>query len=167
MHVEEHQERFPPLTPLYRPQNPSPLALLARETCPAALLPHPSPITPPHAFLLDPQLLHCHSQRCPFQGFFGAGVCSYGSKMAPLAQETCPTALLSHPSPITAPPAFPLHPHSLCTPLYSTTIPKIAHFKAFLELAWAHVGPRWLKMALNHLSELSKWSRNNFGKKNC
>ena len=29
-----------------------------------------------------------------------------------------------------------------------TITPKIAHFKAFLELAWAHVGPRWLKLAV-------------------
>ena len=30
--------------------------------------------------------------------------------------------------------------------------PKIAHFKAFWELAWANMGERWLKIALNHLS---------------
>ena len=39
-----------------------------------------------------------------------------------------------------------------------------AHFKGFGGLAWAHVGPRWLKIALNHLFELRKWSKNNLGK---
>ena len=63
-------------------------------------------------------------------------MCSYGSNMAPLAQETCLPTLLPHASPITPPPpprAFPTDPLGLhCQS-------KIAHFKAFLELAWAHV----------------------------
>ena len=49
---------------------------------------------------------------------------------------------------------------SLCC----TVSPKIAHSKAFLELAWAHVGPRWLKIALNYLFEHPKRSKNNLGK---
>ena len=49
-------------------------------------------------------------------------------------------------------------------PLCCTVSPKIAHFKALWELALAHVDPRWLKIALNHLFELLKLSRNNFEK---
>ena len=40
----------------------------------------------------------------------------------------------------------------------------IAHFKAFWELAWASMGQRWLKMALNHLFEHQKWLTNNVRK---
>ena len=60
-----------------------------------------------------------------------------------------------------------LHPHSPRTPLCCIVNPKIAHFKGFFGLAWAHAGPRWLKIALNHLFEHPKWSRNNFGKNHC
>ena len=35
----------------------------------------------------------------------------------------------------------------------------------FCDLACANVGPIWLKIALNHLFEHPKWSRNDFGKK--
>ena len=42
--------------------------------------------------------------------------------------------------------------------------PKIAHFKGCWELAWANMGQIWLKLALDHLFELPKWSKNNFGK---
>ena len=44
-----------------------------------------------------------------------------------------------------------LSPFPLCSPydpFCCTISPKIAHFKGFLELAWAHMGPRWLTMAL-------------------
>ena len=44
--------------------------------------------------------------------------------------------------------------------------PKNAYFKVFWEFAWANMGQIWLKVALNHLVEHPKWSRNNFGKKN-
>ena len=83
---------------------------------------------------------------------------SYVSEMAPLAQETYPPTLFPHPSPITPPRAFPVDPPccSVC--------PKIAHLRAVLELAWAHVGPRWLKITLKHTFEHPKWPGHNFGK---
>ena len=37
-------------------------------------------------------------------------------------------------------------------------------FQGFWELAQANMGQKWLKMALDHLFEHPKWSRNNFGK---
>ena len=42
--------------------------------------------------------------------------------------------------------------------------PKIAHFKAFWELAWANMDQIWLKIASNRLFEHPKLSKNNFGK---
>ena len=42
--------------------------------------------------------------------------------------------------------------------------PKIAPFQGSLGLAWASMGQIQLKIALNHLFEHPKWSRNNFGK---
>ena len=49
----------------------SKMASLTRDMPPALLL-HPSLITPPPTFPLDPLVLHYQSQNCPFQGFFGA-----------------------------------------------------------------------------------------------
>ena len=56
--------------------------------------------------------------------------------------------------------------HIPLDPLARIGRPKTAHFKAFWELAWANMGQKWLKIALGHLFEDPKWSRNNFGK-NC
>ena len=56
-------------------------------------------------------------------------------------------------------PTFPPHPPR--TPLCCTVSPKIAHFKAFWELAWANRVQLWLKIAFNHLFENPKWSQNN------
>ena len=39
-----------------------------------------------------------------------------------------------------------------------------AHFKGFWDVAWATMGQQWLEIALNHLFEHPKWSRNKFGK---
>ena len=86
-------------------------------------------------------------------------MCSYGSNMAPSLKRHAPqhSSSIPHPS--------PLHTHSPRTPLCYTVSPKIGQgFKAFLELAWAHVGPRWLKIALKHLFEHPKWCGNHFGK---
>ena len=88
------------------------------------------------------------------------------------APETLPRSLCSHKRHATqhssrTPHPSPLIPAFPTEPLCCTVIPKIAHFKASLELAWAHVGPRWLKIALNHLFEHPKWYRNNFGKTHC
>ena len=52
---------------------------------------------------------------------------------------------------------FPPDPPPICI-----IGPNIAHFKAFWELAWANMGQIWVKIALDHLFELPKWSRNNF-----
>ena len=56
------------------------------------------------------------------------------------------------------------HPNPPQTLLCCTVSPKISHFKAFFERAQVHVGPRWLKMALNHFFEHPNRSRNTFGK---
>ena len=145
MHAEGHQERFPQLPPLYCPRNPSSLTWLARETCPLAPLPyHPSPHIPvgtPFAALSIPNLpisrifWRLHALKWVQNG------CT-GSRDMPPQQASC------------TPHLSPLHPHSPRTPLKCTISPKIAYFKAFLELAWAHMGPRWLKIALNQLFEL-------------
>ena len=57
-----------------------------------------------------------------------------------------------------------LRPHSLWSLLGCTISPKIVEFKASFQLARAHVGPTWLKMALNHSFEHPKWCRNTFKK---
>ena len=62
------------------------------------------------------------------------------------------------------PPISPFPPHSPWGALCSTHGPKIAHFKAFSDLARAHMRPRWFKIALNCLFEHPKQSKNNFAK---
>ena len=61
-----------------------------------------------------------------------------------------------------APPPHP-HSHRPPPPLYCIVSPKIAHFKAFWEIAWAKngskMGQKCLKIAL---FEPPKWCRNNF-----
>ena len=66
-----------------------------------------------------------------------------------------------HPNPPTSSWTPSLSPWN---PLYCSANPKIAHFKAFWELAWANMHQRWFKMASDHLSEHPKCSTNNFGK---
>ena len=59
----------------------------------------------------------------------------------------------------------PKCPNSRIPPGPPCTVgPKIAPFKAFLEIAWANMGQKWVKIALNHLFEHPKGCRNNFGK---
>ena len=180
--TKNESRHFPPYTALE--SLPCLLCLLKRHapsTPSAPLLCQPSPCSLP-----KPPLLHFRSQNCPFQGFFGACMQSYGSKIAPRTQETCPPtpALLPHPYPVNpleaisltplcctsvptlpistlfwslyaiigvqnsyahsrdmppqhsscTPHLSPLHPHSLHAPARGTVSPKIAHFKAFLEL---------------------------------
>ena len=145
MHVEGHQERFPPLPLLYRPRNPSSLALLAQHTCPLAPLLHPSLITTPPAFPLDPPLLHNHSQNFLVQGFSRACVRLYGSKMAPLSQEKCPqhSSHTTHLSPL---------------PLHSPRDPLVLHnqsqnfpFQGFFGACMGSCGSKMAQISLKPL----------------
>ena len=65
---------------------------------------------------------------------------------------------------IPPPPASPRRASPPPPPSYCNVNPKIAHLQAFWELAWAKMGQKWVKIALNHLFEHPKWCRNNFGK---
>ena len=49
----------------------------------------------------------------------------------------------------------------LCLYAPGTVGPKVAYFKGFWDLAWDNVGQILLKIALDHLFEHPKWSRNN------
>ena len=132
-----HQERFPPLSPFFRPQNPSSIASFARETCPPAVLLHPSLITPPPTFPLDPPALSV--PKLPnFQEFLEI-ICAH---MNPERLRSLKKHPPTHHSSRTPHPS-PLHPHCPQNPWCCTISPKIAHFKAFLEVAWAHLGQGW------------------------
>ena len=62
---------FPPYTAL----ETFPHLLCSPERhAPLALLPHPSPITPPAHIPLDPTLVHYESPNCPFHGFWGTSM---------------------------------------------------------------------------------------------
>ena len=61
------------------------------------------------------------------------------------------------------PSELPEFPHPPRASLYGNVSSSMAHFKGFWDFAWANIGQKWLKIALNHLFEHPEWSRNNFG----
>ena len=65
-------------------------------------------------------------------------------KPSSVALLACPLAPPLAPLPYHPSPRIPL------TTLGCTISPKIAHFKAILELAWTHMGPRWLRSPERH-----------------
>ena len=79
MHVEEHQDGFPLLPPLYRAKPFLPPFAHSRGMPPYILatpfLCDPTPILP-----LGPPLVHYHSKKCHVKGFFGAYMRSYESE---------------------------------------------------------------------------------------
>ena len=42
--------------------------------------------------------------------------------------------------------------------------PQMPLVKAFWELSWDDTGPKWVKIASNHLFQHPEWFRNKFGK---